>query len=103
MSPSDVVNLPPAPKVLNYPGLMAVGFGVVGVAILLFVSGRFDASGGILTISLLIVLAFIGVIAISVFYTVPQDETTSSVIGALTMAVGGIISFWLSRRKEPPQ
>jgi hypothetical protein len=102
MSPSDVVNLPPSPKVLNYPGLMAVGFAVMGVSILLFVAGRFDPTGGVLTISLLIVLAFIGVIAVSVFYSIPSDETTSAVIGGLTMSFGALVSYWL-RRKEPPQ
>jgi FtsH-binding integral membrane protein len=93
-------NTPPIPKVLDYPGMMTIIFGVTFVAVLLFVSGKFDPTGGTLTISLLVVVAFLGLVAFSVFFTVPTDEVTSAVIGGLVAAFGGVIAYWLSRGKN---
>jgi hypothetical protein len=93
-------NPPPIPKVLDYPGMMTIVFGVTFVTILLFVAGKYDPTGGTLTISLLVVVAFLGLVAFSVFFTVPTDEVTSAVIGGLVAAFGGVIAYWLSRGKD---
>ena len=65
--------------------------------LLLVFSTRFDQTHGVLTISLLIILTFIGVVAFSVLFTIPRDETTASVIGALVAAFGGVVAYWLGK------
>jgi FtsH-binding integral membrane protein len=76
---------------------------IIGTIVLLFVAGRFDPSGGTLTISLLIVLAFIGAVIFTLFFTVPTDEITAAVIGGLVASFGAVVAFWLSRKSEPPK
>ena len=68
--------------------------------LLLLITSRFDVTGGALIISLLIVLAVIGVLAYSVTVTVPRDETTAAVIGALMAAFGGVVTYWLKARGD---
>jgi hypothetical protein len=103
MKPEDLVIPPPTPKILDYPGLTIVAFGVVFTLALLAVAGKFDPSGGALTISLLVVLAFIAVAAVCLFFTIPTDQATAAVIGGLTAAFGAVIAHWLGRPKEPPK
>ena len=93
MSPSDLVILPPSPKLLDYPVSIGIALEIVFVTFLLFVAGKFDPTGGVLTISLLVVLAFIAVVIFCAFFTVP----TASVIGGLTAAFGAVVAFWLNK------
>jgi uncharacterized BrkB/YihY/UPF0761 family membrane protein len=102
MAPVDLV-VPPAPKLVDYPALIVVGLAVTFTTILLFVAGKFDPSGGMLTISLLVVLTFISVVIFSLFFSVPNGEAASAVIGGLTAAFGAIVAHWLGRPKEPPK
>ena len=97
MSPSDLVIPPPSPKLLDYPASLGIALEIVFVTFLLFVAGKFDPTGGVLTISLLIVLAFIAVVIFCAFFTVPTDEITASVIGGLTAAFGAVVAFWLNK------
>jgi uncharacterized BrkB/YihY/UPF0761 family membrane protein len=102
MNIQDLIIPPPSPKMLDYPGTIGIGIEVLFVAILLFVSSKFDVTGGQLTISLLIVLSFVGVVVFCLFYTVPSDESTSLVIGGLVAAMGAVVTHWLSQRRPPP-
>jgi hypothetical protein len=95
---ADLIIPPPSPKLLDYPASIGIALDIFFVTVLLFVAGKFDPTGGALTISLLIVLAFIALVTFCVFFTVPSDEATSSVIGGLTAAFGAIIAFWLGRK-----
>jgi O-antigen/teichoic acid export membrane protein len=97
MSPSDVVNLPPSPRISDYPALTAVAAGIFFTGILLVISGRFDKTGGTLTISVLIVLAMIAVVAVCLFYTIPSDQATAAVIGGLVAAFGAVVAYWLGK------
>ena len=99
----DVVNPPPSPRVFDYPAAMTITFGVLFTAILLAVSGRFDPTGGTLTISILVTLAFIGVVAICLFYTIPTDQATAAVIGGLVAAFGAVVAHALGKTREPPK
>lgn len=103
MSPGDLIVPPPTPKLLDYPASLGIALEIVFVTILLFVSSKFDQSGGVLTISLLVVLAFIGVVTFCVFFTVPNDEATAAVIGGLTASFGAIIAYWLGRGAREPR
>ena len=100
--PGGVIVPPPPFKFVDYPAAWAVSFAVLGSILLLLITSRFDQTKGALTISLLIVLGFIGVLFYSVTVTVPRDETTAAVIGALTAAFGGVITYWLKNRHDDP-
>ena len=97
MSPGALVIPPPSPKLLDYPASIGIALEIVFVTFLLFAAGKFDPTGGVLTISLLIVLAFIAVVIFCAFFTVPTDEITASVIGGLTAAFGAVVAFWLNK------
>jgi hypothetical protein len=100
---ADFVNPPPSPKVMDYPASVGLMIAVVLVTILLVVTSRFDPTGGTLTISLLVVLGFLGLVTFCAFFTVPTDEITSGAIGGLVAAFGAVVAYWLSRnRKDGP-
>jgi uncharacterized BrkB/YihY/UPF0761 family membrane protein len=99
----DIIVPPPTPKLTDYPASVGIALGVLFTAILLVVAGRFDPSGGVLTISLLVTLAFIAVVTFCLFFTVPSDEATSAVIGGLTAAFGAVVAHWLGRSKDGPK
>ena len=88
---------PPTPKLMDYPASIGIALGVVFTTILLIVAGRFDATGGVLTISLLVTLAFIGAVTFCLFFTVPNDEITSGIVGGLIAAFGAVVAYWLAR------
>lgn len=100
MTPIELVVPPPIPKIFDYPGATGVMFLVVFTTLLLFISGRFDPSGGVLTISILVTLAFIGVVTFCLFFTVPNDEVTAGVTGGLIAAFGAVVAHWLGRSKN---
>jgi hypothetical protein len=97
MSASDLVVPPPIPKLLDYPASVGVALIVVFTTILLIVAGKFDPTGGTLTVSLVVVLTFLGLVVFCAFFTVPNDEVTSGVIGGLTAAFGAVVAFWLNK------
>ena len=99
---SDAVNVPPMVKLIDYPVSIGLAIVIVLTAALLFLVARFDPSGGVLTISLIVTLAFIGATAFCMLFTIPTDESTASLIGGLTAAFGAIVSHWLGRPKDPP-
>jgi len=102
MAASDL-NPPPIPKLMDYPSSIGVSIAVILTTVLLIVVSKFDTTGGVLTISLLVVLAFLGLVTFCAFFTIPADEITSSAIGGLTAAFGAIIAYWLGvKKKDPP-
>lgn len=100
MSPSELVAPPPVPKTLDYPASIGIAMGVAFTTILLIVAGKFDPTAGVLTISLLVTLAFIGAVTFCMFFTVPNDEITSSIIGGLTAAFGAVVAHWLGKSRS---
>lgn len=93
----------PIPKIIDYPASLGIAIAILFTAILLVVASKFDPTGGVLTLSLLVTVAFLGVCTFSCFFTVPSDEITSSVIGGLTAAFGAVVAHWIGRdRKGPP-
>jgi hypothetical protein len=92
-----VVNPPP---VGDYRVFLGVGAGVLLTCVLLVISGRFDATGGPLTISLMIVLGMLGACAYCLIFTVPNDDITPGVVGGLTAGFGAVVAYWLGRHKD---
>lgn len=103
MSPSELVVPPPVPRLLDYPASVGIALGIVFTTILLFVAGKFDATGGTLTISLLVTIAFLGMVTFCLFFTVPNDEITSGAVGGLIAAFGAVVAHWLGRPKDGPK
>jgi hypothetical protein len=95
MTPEQVVNPPPPVPIL--PTGVTVAVAVVLTMLLVVVSGRFDRTGGVLTISLLITVAFIGAVGYCLIFTVPIDEVTPSVVGGLTAGFGAVVAHWLGK------
>ena len=102
MAATDLVVPPPVPKLMDYPASIGVSIAVILTTVLLIVVSKFDPTGGTLTISLLVVLAFLGLVTFCAFFTNPADEITSSAIGGLTAAFGAIIAYWLGVNKKGP-
>lgn len=101
MSPSDLVIPPPTPKLMDYPATLGIGIGIIFTTILVFVAGKFDPTGGVLTISIMITLAFTGTVTFCLFFTVPNDEVTSGVVGGLIAAFGAVVAHWIGRSQGP--
>jgi FtsH-binding integral membrane protein len=100
MAANDLVIPPPTPKLLDYPASIGLVVAVVLTALLLVISGRFDPTGGTLTISLLVILAFLSLVTYCAFFTIPTDEITSGAIGGLVAAFGAVVAYWLGRNKQ---
>jgi peptidoglycan/LPS O-acetylase OafA/YrhL len=94
---------PPTPKLSDYPVAWTICGEVIAVALLVFMAARFDPTGGVLTISLLVVLAFISAAVFSLFFTIPTDEATAAILGGLVAGFGAVVAHWLGRTKEGPK
>lgn len=97
MKPEDLVVPPPVPRITDYPASVGIGLGIVFTTILLIVAGKFDPTKGTLTISIMIVLAFIGTVTFSLFFTIPNDQITAGVIGGLIAAFSVVVSHWIGK------
>jgi uncharacterized BrkB/YihY/UPF0761 family membrane protein len=93
----ELVIPPPTPRLIPYPGLIGIAALIVFTAGLLIIIDRFDGSHGILAISLLIVLAFIGVTIFCLFFTIPNDQVTAGVIGGLIAAFGAVVAHFIGK------
>jgi uncharacterized BrkB/YihY/UPF0761 family membrane protein len=94
-------NLPPIPKLVDYPIAIGIVLGVLATASLVVVAGRFDPTGGTLTISILVVLAMVSTTIFVMLFSIPTDEITSAVLGGLVAAFGAVMAFWLGKRNGP--
>jgi hypothetical protein len=98
----------PAPvAVLNYPIALGSILAIVLTTAVLYIAGRFDPTGGPLTISILIVLGMLGATAYCLMFAVPQDDITPSIVGGLTAGFGAVVAYWLGRTQpqrphDPP-
>lgn len=105
MTPSEVVNAPLVTGVGNFPASVVVGLSVLLTCVLLVVSNKFDATGGVLTISLLITLGMLAAITYCLIFTIPADDITPSVVGGLTAGFGSVLAYWFGRMQsgsKPP-
>jgi hypothetical protein len=100
MAAPDLVIPPPSPKLLDYPASVGLVIAVGLTAVLLVVAARFDPTGGTLTVSLLVILAFLSLVTYCAFFTIPTDEITSGAIGGLVAAFGAVVAYWLGRNRK---
>lgn len=102
MDAPGVVNPPPATAILPYPSAVAIVLTALVTGVILFLAGKFDRTGGPLTISVMIVLGMLGTTAYCLVFTVPQDDLTPSVVGALSAGFGAVVVYWLGRATGGP-
>ena len=96
--PTVVVPPPLDVGVSNYPVLVAVTGVMVFLVIMLLLAKYVDPTQGPLTISLALILVFAGAVAFAMRFTIPQDAETGTLIGTLVLAVGSVVSYWLTHR-----
>jgi uncharacterized RDD family membrane protein YckC len=95
--------LPPTPSDLALvvlPAVAGVAVGVLLTSILLFVAGRFDPTQGVLTLSIMITLGMLGATAYCLIFTIPNDDITPGVVGALSAGFGAVVAHWLGRAQN---
>ena len=102
LRPEDLVVPPPSPRIMDYPASIGLALCVLFTTLLLFAAGKFDPTDGVLTISLVVVLSFMGVVTFCLFFTIPTDEITGGVVGGLTAGFGAVIAYWLGRGRDKP-
>jgi hypothetical protein len=88
------------PSIANFPSAVAIVVVVVFTGLLLFVAGKFDPTKGVLTISLMIVLGMLGATAYCLVFTIPNDDITPGVVGALSAGFGAVVAYWLGRATQ---
>jgi hypothetical protein len=100
----SLTEVTPSTQIVNYPSSVAIVVTVLFTSILLFIAGRFDPTKGVLTISLMIVLGMLGATAYCLVYTIPNDDITPGVVGALSAGFGAVVAYWLGRATQggPP-
>jgi uncharacterized RDD family membrane protein YckC len=111
MSPALAGTVEPVvPTTLPFPIVASMAVGVVFTVILLVVSGRFDKTNGVLTISIMIVLGMLGATSYCLIFAIPQDDITPGIVGGLTAGFGAVVAHWLGRPhggnnadRDPPQ
>jgi hypothetical protein len=91
------INPPPAVALMNYPSAIGVALVCIFTAALLVVAGKFDTTGGVLTISLMITLGMLGAVAYCLIFTIPPDDITPGIVGGLTAGFGAVVAHWLGR------
>ena len=82
---------------LPYPATVtAVIVAIITIAVV--AAARYcDPTRGQLTISVMLVLAFVATTFASILYAVPQIPSTEILVGALATAVGAVVAYWLGR------
>jgi uncharacterized BrkB/YihY/UPF0761 family membrane protein len=103
MASPDVIAPAVLPKVGDYPAAVGVAFAVAFTAVLVVVAAKLDPTMGVLTISLLVVVAFIATVLFCLFFTVPNDEINSAAVGGLIAAFGAVVAHWLGKRNGGPK
>jgi hypothetical protein len=93
----SITNAPIVTGVGNFPATIVLTSTVILTAVMIVISGKFDKSGGVLTLSILITLGMLGAITYCLIFTVPVDDITPGVVGGLTAGFGAVVAHWLGR------
>lgn len=102
-----IAALTETPSVTQFSWQAAAFVAAVSVALvttlLLAVYKKFDRTGGLLTLSVLIVQGFITASFASMIYNVPQNPVTEILIGALATSLGAVVAYWMSGTRPTPK
>lgn len=102
-----IAALTEAPSVTQFSWQAAAFVAALSVALvttlLLAVYRKFDRTGGLLTLSILIVQGFITASFASMIYNVPQNPVTEILIGALATSLGAVVAYWMSGPRPQPR
>ena len=94
--PSGLGSNPVEWPVFPLPASIAAAI-VIAVAVGAVVAARWaDPTQGLLTISVIVVSAFVGVTYTGILYGIPQTPVNEIMIGALATSLGAVIAFWMS-------
>jgi hypothetical protein len=102
LAAEGALTLPPQVAIANYPSAVAIVVTALVTAATLFIAGKFDQTQGVLTISIMIVLGMLGTTAYCLVFTIPNDDITPGVVGALSAGFGAVIVYWLGRATHGP-
>lgn len=70
---------------------------MIASACIIAISNRFDSSGGVLTLSTIITIAFVVTTFASLIYDVQQTPLTEILVGGLSTALGGVVAYYMGR------
>lgn len=94
--------IPSLEHMAPYPIAAGAIVGVALTSLMLWVSAKFDRSGGSLTISIMITIGMLGAVSYCLIYTIPNDDITPGVVGGLTAGFGAVVAHWLGRTRDGP-
>lgn len=80
-----------------YLALMAAMAVMVASAVLITASRYFDQTQGILTLAVVITVAFVVATYAAMIYQVQQTPLTEILIGSLSTALGAVVAYWMGR------
>jgi hypothetical protein len=82
---------------IPYPAFIATAGVALVAAILVITAKYFDVTEGLLTVSLVVIIAFVAATFASLLYSVPQTPQMELLIGGLATSLGAIIAYWLGK------
>ena len=68
--------------------------------VIVMVARRFDRTGGMLTISILVVQGFITGVYGAMLYEIRQNPITEILVGALATSMGAVIAHWVGGTRQ---
>ena len=84
-----------------FPALIAATVIAVLAIIIIVVAAKYDSTRGFFTISILISLAFVMCAFASLLYDIPTTAATDILLGALSTAIGSIVSNLVRNPSAP--
>jgi hypothetical protein len=84
----------PYPAFVSTAGLVAITAGLV------VITHYFDPTKGLVTLSMVIVVAFVAATIASMIYQIPQVASTEILIGGLATALGATVAYWMGRGRD---
>ena len=85
----------PLPASLGASAVIILAIALLGAAFILD-----KQSGGLLTVSLLVLTAFVSLTFTLLLYPVQQSPMVDILVGCLATSVGAIVAFWMSGGKK---
>ena len=85
---------------MPYLALIAAMAVMAASALLMVCAQRFDPTMGVLTISIILAVAFVTATFASMVYNIQQNPLTEILVGGLATALGGVVAHFLGTRNR---